>query len=210
MREKKSKAKRKMGRPKGTKTQGKNHTIPKRQLKRFLQVIANSPKHDLMFSLTLFFGLRVAEASRIKLSDIKPSTKEITIQGVKDGRIRTYSIPAPLWKKYQTWMEERERDKKSISNPYLFPHRLKRNQPMTREGFQYDFKAFCKKAGIEGHSIHDLRHTCAMIRVEQGVNPIDLRNWLRQKSISSTEKYFEEYNSKADEKKAQKDFKDLL
>lgn len=193
----------------GTK-RNNNHTLTRGQLQNFKQVISNSPKHDLLFSLTLFYGLRVSEVHSLRLSDINSNPRQITIQGKKGGRKRTYFIPQALWKKIQEWLKERNQNPKHKNNPYLFPHRLKEDQPMTRIGVQYDFKSFSQKAGIEGHSVHDLRHTCAMLQVEKGTDPIRLRNWLRQKQIQSTQKYFEEFNDRQYEKKVEDTFKDLI
>lgn len=193
-----------MGRPKGMTSKGKNHSLSLQDLTKFKQVISSSPKHDCMFSLALFYGLRVAEIAKIKISDINLSTKEITIQGVKGGRERTYSLPPSILKKFTAWLEQRSSNEKAKDNPYLFPHRIKENACMSREGIQYDFRSYCAKVGIKGHSVHSLRHTCAMLRVKAGVDPIRLRNWLRQRQIQSTQKYFEEFEDRLDDKIASK------
>jgi len=197
-------------REKKKKSRNSNHNLTEQELKRFYKGIATLPKHDLMFTLALYYGLRVGEIAAIKLSDIEEQNRAITIQGIKGGRQRTYEIPTNLLKKYKLWIVERSKQKKWSTNHYLFTHRDNKNQPMTRTCIQYEFHSFCAKASIQGHSIHDLRHTCAMLQVKKGTDPIRLRNWLRQKSIQSTQVYFEEFHDKEYEKQTQKVFKDFL
>ncbi|MBA7616198.1 Tyrosine recombinase XerC [subsurface metagenome] len=196
--------------PKKQKTRKRGSALSLQELKRFLKVIADSPKHALMFILTLFYGLRVGETAQIKLSNINKAAREITITGLKNGRTQTYVIPPSIFKKLTAWLVERNRNEKVKTNPYLFPHRTKRNAAMTRIGIQYDFKMFCEKAKISKHSVHDLRHTCAMFQVEKGTDPVRLRNWLRQRYLSSTEKYFEEFEDRNHGKTVQKIFENLF
>lgn len=54
---------------------------------------------------------------------------------------------------------------------------------------QNGFQAACRRAGIEGFRVHDLRHTCAPWMVQQGVPLMEVRDVLGHSSIEMTERY---------------------
>lgn len=51
------------------------------------------------------------------------------------------------------------------------------------------FRAACAKAGIEGVTLHTLRHTCASRLVQRGVSLYVVKEWLGHSSITVTERY---------------------
>jgi len=183
------------------------------ELKSFQAVLQKSKnKRDLFaFNLILFLGLRVQEAINIRLKDINNLDQTIIIRGLKSGRIRTYEIPGKIWRKYKAWLKERKLLRTSKNNPYLFPSRFYNDSPITAQTFKKLFKIYAKKAGLgSNYSIHSLRHTCAMIRVLGGSHPIAVQKWLRHRSLSSTQIYFEAAEFEKDNETAAKQFEKYL
>jgi len=74
-------------------------------------------------------------------------------------------------------------------NQFLFPHQFLDTQSMTPIGVQKVFKNLCREAGIIGHSIHDLRHTCGRILALQNWSSLRIARHLRQKSTRSAAIY---------------------
>jgi integrase len=71
------------------------------------------------------------------------------------------------------------------ASPWVFAH---------KDGKQIvdvktSFKTACRKAGIEGFRIHDLRHTCAAWLVSAGVGLTEVRDLLGHTTVKMTERY---------------------
>lgn len=182
----------KRGRPEGTEKYGVIKYLSDEQLERYMKQVRQSKRDDFLFGLMLYVGARVAEVSNLKLEDFNNESNQVTIRGVKSGNTRVYTMPGKLWKKYGGWIKERDKIKDSKKNPYVFitSHSVY-DAGISRDGIQYLFKQYAKKAGLEGFSAHSLRHTTAIQRVRAGHSAVRIQKWLRQKSLTSTLRYFE-------------------
>lgn len=197
----------KMARPKGTKKQGQRNYLTGGEIKGFFTEArkAKSARDDCLFSLILYLGLRVSEAIRLKLSDLNQDSLEIRIQGLKSGRARTYEIPSDIWKKIGRWLKVRSQKKNIEKNPYLFPSQWYYDKSLTAQSVKDLFKKYAKQAGINGSfSIHSLRHSMGIRLAEEGWSPIQISRWLRHRSTSSTEVYFEQVSLRQDDEKAKR------
>jgi integrase len=181
--------KRKPGRPQGTTKGGAIHPLTEKELASFFAVARESKKDLFMFNLILFFGLRSIEAGKLKVENFDYPNLQITVQGRKEGRKRTYGseeIPGDIWTQWKGYMKLR---KAHPLNPYLFPHRFDPLKGMTPIGVQCAFKSIAKRAGISGHSVHDLRHTCGQRLALLNFSATRISRWLRQKNSMSAECY---------------------
>lgn len=70
-------------------------------------------------------------------------------------------------------------------SPWVFAHKSGERVQYMQNGFQ----AACKRSGIEGFRVHDLRHTCASWMVQQGVPLMEVRDVLGHSTIEMTERY---------------------
>ena len=133
--------------------------------------------------LTFRLGLRVQELVNLQISDLNFDSHQIHVQGLKNGRQRTYDIEDNLWKKFFQYT------KKNKIKEQVFP--------LTPDGWKYAFKRYAQKAGLSSDfSIHSLRHSVAMAMARAGSSPIFIQSWLRHRSITSSEIYFENLEDK--------------
>ena len=177
------------GRPRGTMKDGVIRSLSEEELKRFFKAARASKKWRLMFSLALHLGLRAKEVAELKLVDVDRENLSITVHGCKKGRTRHYSadeLPAGIWRLVESWLRQRKAHR---LNPYLFPSRLDPLGAMSVIGVQCAFKSVAKRAGIVGHSIHDLRHCCGQRLARMNYSALRISRWLRQQSSASAEAY---------------------
>lgn len=170
-----------MPRPKDTKKPGLRY-LNEAQLKAFKRALAEhgSIRDRIMMGLTLYLGLRVQELVNIELSDIEADSQQITIRGLKGGRVRSYSgIDNELWKRLCAYLGQ------SKVKDHVFP--------ITTQAAKNVFKKYARLAGISADfSIHSFRHSCAILKARKGDSPIKIMLWLRHRSIASTQRYFEQ------------------
>lgn len=168
--------------------------LSKGELVSFFKTVdkVKHPQHRLAFRLIVHFGLRVQEAVNIKLEDIDLG-ESIRIKGIKNGRERNYTgreIPAKIWSCYRTWLRERGKSK----NPYLFPSRFYDDKSLTTAALKTAFQGYLDSSDVSSHySVHALRHSCAIMMVEAKEQPVTIMNWLRHRSIASTQVYIESF-----------------
>ena len=175
--------------------------LTEEELQRFRKEARKSKLHDLAFDLCLIYALRVQELVNLKLEDFDFENGEVYVEGVKGGKKKHQPLSGKIEQKYRAWLRVRKKMKRAKNNPFLFPSRVYWGEPASRDLFQSAFKQICGKANINGHSIHDLRHTCAISLIKAGQALIDVRDWLRQKQLSSTEVYVRHLENKEASKK---------
>jgi integrase len=193
------------GRPKGTKKDGLIRFLTDEELTRFFAVANKSKRDGLLFSLVLYFGLRSREAAQLRISDFDFQSLTVTVHGVKRGLTRRYDeVPSQIWHKLRQWLKFR---KAHPQNEHLFPHRYLPTEPMTPVGVQAAFKHICEKAGIEGHSVHDLRHTTGRRLALMNFGSFRIARHLRQRDASSAGKYVDLLGDKEAEQKIKEEMR---
>lgn len=194
-----------MARPKGTKKTGLKY-LNEDQLKQFFHAVDRSKdKRDMfLFRIIFFLGLRVSEASRIKLEDLNLESHQLSIDGMKNGRSRTYDLTGRLCEKLNAYLKKKTK-KADQKNPFLFPHPKRWDEPISAQVIKYAFKRYAKQARLNGDfSVHSLRHSCGITHARNGKSPIEIMTWLRHRSVQSTQVYFEQITfEKQDEEAAE-------
>jgi integrase/recombinase XerD len=136
------------------------------------------------FLLTLYSaGLRLNEASHLKIADIDSQRMQLKVacgKGAKERRVplspRLLSELREYWKQYRP-------------TTYLFPGRRKQ-VPLAPTTIQKVCKAVAAKAGIERNiTPHTMRHSFATHLLEAGVDLLAISRLLGHKSFSTTMKY---------------------
>jgi len=174
------------GRPFGTTKEGvRRELTPEEQDALFSAAKKRGVREEFMLKLCYRLALRVKELVELKLDAFDDKTKEILVKGCKGGDIQHYKVP-DLWPLYERWLKEREAPE---TNRWLFPHRDKPNDHLTLGGGQAVFTNVARDAGITGHSIHDLRVSCATDMANSGAPQVTIAGWLRHQSVDSAAKY---------------------
>lgn len=183
----------------GTALNGRTRFLSDAELTAFFKVASRSKRDSFLFNAILFFGLRSREAAELKLSNFDFENLIITIRAVKNGLTRSYEeVPSELWHKLKMYLKVRKAHPK---NPYLFPHRYLETAAMTAIGVQSLFKRICQRAGIEEHSVHDLRHSRGRQLALLNLSSNRIARHLRQKDSASANRYVDLANDReADEK----------
>ncbi len=157
------------------------------QLQKLFQAVRKGKnlRDQVMLHLGYRYGMRVSEIQEIRLSDINMESRQITIQGKKNGKQLTYPpIDDNLWRKVEKWI------RKVKGSEFLFPSEVNEGRPLSLQRIKTIFKCYLKKAGLGNEfSIKTLRHSRGVEMVRLGEHPATIRDWLRHKSMRSTEVY---------------------
>jgi len=187
-----------MARPQGTKKNGLKY-LDREQIKAFEKALekGGSLRDEVAMRLTFRFGLRVQELANLKLSDLNFDSHQITVEGLKSGRTRTYDVEGDLWKKL---------------NRYLMQNKIKdRLFPLSTQSLKNIFKKYAKLAGLPtDYSIHSLRHSIGIVMAERGASPIFIMKWLRHRSVNSSQVYFEQLEDRKLDQTMNKIFPEFL
>jgi len=152
--------------------------LRKAELKRFFAQITDK-RDRALFAAIYHYGLRVSEATLLKLEDIDFERSSIYIHRLKGGvcgEKPLFSNTAKLLKEY---LKERQ-----PTGEALFTGRqgdLKRRQ------IQNLFKAYMKKAGLDArYTVHCLRHSIATHLIDAGQDIHFVQDHLGHTNIQNT------------------------
>jgi len=163
------------------------------QLERFLQACKEyGAREHAMFLFAVAHGARAQEIANLRLSDINFKTEQIHIARLKGSLDSTQNLlkvkgntlfneTAAL----KAWLDVRQPD----ADNFVF--NSQKSTQLNRVTVFKLFKAIAQKAGL-GESLqhpHVLKHTAAMLMVQQGANAFMIRQHLGHRSFDSTLAY---------------------
>jgi len=163
------------------------------QLERFLQAAKEfGEREHAMFLFAVAHGARAQEIANLRLSDINFKTEQIHIARLKGSldstqnllRVKGNSLfneAAAL----KAWLDVRQPD----ADNFVF--NSQKSTQLNRVTVYKLFKAIAKKAGL-GETLqhpHVLKHTAAMLMVQQSCNAFMIRQHLGHRSFDSTLAY---------------------
>src|SRR6202795_2425741 len=163
------------------------------QLERFLEAAKEyGAREHAMFLFAVAHGARAQEIANLKLQDINFKNEQIHIARLKGSLSSTQNLlkvkgnalfhEAAVLK---VWLAIRKPDADS------FVFNSQKSTQLNRVTIYKLFKAIAKKAGL-GESLqhpHVLKHTAAMLMVQQGANAFMIRQHLGHRSFDSTLAY---------------------
>lgn len=152
-----------------------------RETPAFLQAVRNYEVREigLLLELLLFSGARLGEALAAKIEDINLSAGSWHLPTSKSGKSANIYLSQPAKDVLVELISRRRSD-------YLFAGQ-KGNDTLSRPGNQ--FATICKRAGIVGLRIHDLRRSWATTGIESDVPIFILQKGLRHSTQKMTERY---------------------
>jgi integrase len=163
------------------------------QLERFLQAAKEyGPREHAMFLFAVAHGARAQEIANLRISDINFKTEQVHIARLKGSLDSTQNLlkvkgnalfnEATVMK---AWLDVREPDADS------FVFNSQKSTQLNRVTIFKLFRAIARKAGL-GDTLqhhHVLKHTAAMLMVQQGANAFMIRQHLGHRSFDSTLAY---------------------
>jgi integrase/recombinase XerD len=163
------------------------------QLERFLEAAkAHGPREHAMFLFAVAHGARAQEIANLRISDINFNTEQIHIARLKGSLDSTQNFlkitgnglfnEAAVLK---AWLALREPD----ADNFVF--NSQKSTQLNRVTVFKLFRAIARKAGL-GETLqhpHVLKHTAAMLMVQQGANAFLIRQHLGHRSFDSTLAY---------------------
>jgi integrase/recombinase XerD len=171
------------------------------QLQRVLEAAKEyGPREHAMFLFAVAHGARAQEIANLRLSDINFKTEQIHIARLKGSLDSTQNLlkvkgnslfneAAAL----KAWLDVRQPDADS------FVFNSQKSTQLNRVTAYKLFKAIARKAGL-GETLqhpHVLKHTAAMLMVQQGCNAFMIRQHLGHRSFDSTLAYVNPSDSEA-------------
>jgi integrase/recombinase XerD len=137
-------------------------------------------KHRVLLALIYSAGLRVAEASRLRLSDVDSGRMMIHIRQSKNDKDRYVPLSPLVLKGIQRYC--------NACHPvdYLF-NGSKPGTPLSTIGIQWVVREAVKRCGFtKGISVHTLRHSYATHLLEFGMDIVSIKELLGHGRIETT------------------------
>ena len=171
------------------------------QLERFLQAAkAYGPREHAMFLFAVAHGARASEIANLRLADINFKTEQIHIARLKGSLDSTQNLLKvkgnSLFNEaaaFKAWLDVRQPD----ADNCVFNSR--KSTQLNRTTVFKLYREIAKRAGL-GETLqhpHVLKHTAAMLMVQQGANAFLIRQHLGHKSFDSTLAYVNPSDSEA-------------
>lgn len=157
--------------------------LSREEVARIIDAAANLRDRTALMT-TYAAGLRVAELSHLRVSDIDSARMALRIDQGKGGKDRYSLLPPALLEALRTyWRAYRPRT-------WLFPQRHG-DVPIDPGQAQKWFYLAKRRAGITKHTgIHGLRHAFATHLLEAGVDVHTIQTLMGHRSLGTTLRYF--------------------
>ena len=142
-------------------------------------------KYKTIFMMIYGSGLRISEATNIRVEDIDSKNMRIFVRNGKGERERYTVLPKAS---LEMLRECYRRYKPNHPEGYMFLNR--KGTPLKVERLRVFFRRYRRKAGIsEDFIVHSLRHSFATRLVEGGVPLVQVKELLGHSCIRSTMTY---------------------
>jgi integrase len=155
----------------------KERILTNEEITRLLEAAAPHLRPILIVLLNT--GMRRGEVLNLKWSDVDFKTGYIFIGDSKSGKSRRVPMSGLVYETLER-LKENKRSEFVFSNSATGEH---------IKDIKTGFHAACRRAGIKGVRIHDLRHTAASKMVEAGVDLVTVSKILGHSSIQMTMRY---------------------
>jgi site-specific recombinase XerD len=156
--------------------------------------LSRNPERDhALILLMVRHGLRVSEASKLKLSDIDLQSKVMHVSRLKNGKSTTHPLYNGEVKALKDWLAVRQ--EMTHETPTLGSGDTvfisERRSPLSRTMIWVLVQKFAVAAGLGGLNIHPhtLRHSCGYDLANRGADTRLIQDFLGHQNIQHTVKY---------------------
>lgn len=155
------------------------------RLLEFVKHESRYPERDLaLFALFLYGGLRISEAVSLRPEDVKFGENLVEVLHAKGRKQRAVPLPDDAMAILRWYVEHRRHPEA----PWLLTNH--RGGALSRSSGYFIVKRFVKALGLDpAISPHKLRHTCATLLLEAGVDLRFIQEFLGHADISTTQIY---------------------
>ena len=151
------------------------------ELKRLFEVITNR-RDKAMFVIAYYHGLRVTEATMLKLEDVDLVRGRIRVQRLKHSLGGEYPMHDDELEILKDWLWERKHNK----SPFLFPSALgPRISRRTVHWLMRKYGALAQLPPDKRH-FHVLKHSIATHLLESGADIKFVQEWIGHSDIRNT------------------------
>lgn len=131
--------------------------------------------------MALNTGMKLGEILFLKWEDVDFTECVVTVKGSRRERDRKIPMNS-------TVLAHLKGAKGPGGSPYIFAD-PQTGQPIKK--IEKGFKTALTKAGLEGCTFHDLRHSFGMRLVQNGVDPLTVKELLGHSTLEVTKRYFQ-------------------
>lgn len=159
--------------------------LPSKEELGYLFYLAGDNPRDKALLMTIYgAGLRLSEASNLKVSDIDSANGRIFVRSGKGGRDRYAMLPKKALEALREYWKE--------SQPKEWLFITKHGTKMTNRGIQDVLKKTVKRSGIPKRiTVHTLRHCFATHLLNEGNNVFAIKRLLGHVRIDTTTWYLQ-------------------
>lgn len=144
----------------------------------------SSARNMALISLLLYGGLRISELINLRVTDIRFGENYVQVLHGKGNKQRLVPLPDQVMANLRSYLKCREYPE----TPYLFTNRS--GGRLSRSSAYYIVKQLVRQVGLDSAiSPHKLRHTCATLLLEAGIDLRYIQEFLGHADISTTQIY---------------------
>ncbi|MDI3280912.1 MAG: tyrosine-type recombinase/integrase [Bacillota bacterium] len=137
-----------------------------------------------LLTVFIYGGLRVSELTALRLADVRWDEGALEVLHGKGNKQRLVPLPPPALEILSEYLRRRP----ATSSPFLFVNR--QGKQMNRSSVYFIVKQLVRRFGLDEQiSPHRLRHTCATLLLEAGVDLRYIQEFLGHADISTTQIY---------------------
>jgi len=165
--------------------------LTQQEYQTLLRACSHEPRDSAIIELILQTGIRLSEVARLTLYDIElparinrehGNTGSIFIHG-KGRKERTLPLNYKACRAVKAWLSARP----DINSQALFVTKFR--EPMGTRGIQRLVEKYLKEAGVQGASVHSLRHTFGTHHAMKGTDLKTIQAILGHESLETTAIY---------------------
>lgn len=147
----------------------------------------NEYRSWVIINVLLATGIRALELRELQIKDVNLEQGIITLNHTKNRKARVIPIPTSL----NLILDSYLRIRNATSEETVFCNIY--GEPLNRTTLQCSIVKYCKKRGVQKHSLHLFRHTFITLSVQKGMSPLLLKRITGHSDFKMLNKYYQ-YN----------------